>query len=197
MLLCGLQGAMQCEIRHGLEEPREAKGIQLQCDKITAKSQWQESPDTTPPPPPSGHRKNSSVEAPASLGLLLWSQLHPRHCVNQRQQWRQWNRIEMINIYLKITSKWDLTEMIRFCWLLSVVTSWNAKPVRQLYFWSSMYCITGNKLQGSCRSEIFSVTRFSWAECLYSCPPLFLKTNSRLAEQLIQWSLVVSCHLSL
>lgn len=71
------------EIRHGLEEPREAKGIQLHCDKITAKSQWQESPDTTPPPPPSGHRKNSSVEAPASLGLLLWSQLHPRHCVNQ------------------------------------------------------------------------------------------------------------------
>lgn len=61
------------------------------------------------------------MEGAGFPGLLLWSQLPRRQHCPSRQVTRQGKSLEITNIYLKIMSKLDITEMIRFCLLLSVV----------------------------------------------------------------------------
>lgn len=107
----------------------ERFSIQLQSHKITAKSCWPESPNT-PPPPPRGHRKRSSVTVQPLLACCYGAGfIQGSVSVNPipRQQWQQSNSIEITNIYLKIMSKADVTETIKFSLLLLVVASCNSQ----------------------------------------------------------------------
>ena len=161
--------------------------IQLHPDEVTAKS-WL---SVTKPSPPPSWDEGGAGGGWWLLGGFPQDEV-PNLSVSKAAMEQHWDDKYWLENNAQVRHNWSGDVLFT-----SLSNSW-LKQSNQLdnffylFFWSGMYWLTGRKLQRFQDRGSLSLSRFCWAECLWSpC-----KRDSRLAELIWLW-LLVSCHLPL